>query len=186
MAVLSNQDVRASATVNMPNANGTTMITGSINWTPPPAPVSVATLESVRFVCDLYSWTGKGTFTITVNGRQWTPGSSIDVALPLNTAPPYSITGVGGNKNATGTGYSFTNPVIIYTYSIEGGEELQLKVDGVWGTVRAVYKKINGAWAEQNDLAALFDENMNYVHVIETSAILDRDKLGQMILGRGE
>lgn len=38
-----------------------------------------------------------------------------------------------------------------------------LKQNGAWGAVSKVYKKVNGLWVEQSDLAGLFDTQTNYV-----------------------
>lgn len=42
-------------------------------------------------------------------------------------------------------------------------EQLMLKQNGAWGAVSMVYKKVNGLWVEQSDLAGLFDTQTNYV-----------------------
>lgn len=42
-------------------------------------------------------------------------------------------------------------------------EQLMLKQNGTWGAVSKVYKKVNGLWVEQSDLASLFDTNTNYI-----------------------
>ena len=42
-------------------------------------------------------------------------------------------------------------------------EQLMLKQNGAWGAVSKVYKKVNGVWVEQSDLAGLFDTQTNYV-----------------------
>lgn len=42
-------------------------------------------------------------------------------------------------------------------------EQLMLKQNGAWGAVSKVYKKVNGLWVEQSDLASLFDTNTNYI-----------------------
>ena len=42
-------------------------------------------------------------------------------------------------------------------------EQLMLKQNGAWGAVSKVYKKVNGLWVEQSDLAGLFDTQTNYV-----------------------
>lgn len=62
-----------------------------------------------------------------------------------------------------------------YTYIVDGdatiavtigsaGPVLHLKVNGVWTTVDKVYKKVNGAWVEQSDLASLFNTSYKYVN----------------------
>lgn len=71
---------------------------------------------------------------------------------------------------STGTGidhytYSFTvddSSVILVTIGAVG-DTLHLKVNGSWVEVRKVYKKVAGAWVEQDDLASLFDTQINYV-----------------------
>ena len=162
MAVLSNQDVRTAATINI-TANGNTRVNGTLTWTAPPAPASVVTLTSIHVACDMYTWSGRGSFTLTINGTNANSGVGFNIALPLTATSPYTITGIGGNKNATGASCSFTNLMMIYTYQIEGGEELMVKVNGSWQSVQGVYKKINGVWVEQTDLNSLFDTSTNYV-----------------------
>lgn len=162
MAVLSSQNVRASASISI-TANGTSRVNGTLTWTPPPAPVSEITLVSIAVACDSYTWSGKGNFTLTINGTTCASGVPFNVKLPLNVTSPYTITGVGGNKNTTGANCTFTNLMVIYTYQIEGDEVLMVKVNGIWNEVQSVYKKVNGVWVEQDDLQSVFDENVKYV-----------------------
>lgn len=65
-------------------------------------------------------------------------------------------------------------PTISYIYSvvvnsdldvviiISGSSQFMIKQDGTWVSVGTVYKKINGAWVVQTDLAGLFDTSLNY------------------------
>lgn len=43
------------------------------------------------------------------------------------------------------------------------GPVLSTKVNGSWVNVSKVYKKLNGIWVEQSDIANLFSTNTNYV-----------------------
>ena len=46
-----------------------------------------------------------------------------------------------------------------------GGATNQLMIKGAfaWENVSKVYKKVNGSWVEQSDLANLFSTDTNYV-----------------------
>lgn len=75
-------------------------------------------------------------------------------------------------------------------YTTPVGEQFMLKTGGVWTTVSKVYKKINGIWVEQTDLASLFDTNIKYRKMsIPTDALLDEnsnilyDENGNIITG---
>lgn len=66
-----------------------------------------------------------------------------------------------GNKMYELTNIS-TNHELVFTFSTAEVDEMFVKVNGAWKKC-IVYKKVNGVWVEQTDLANLFDENTNYV-----------------------
>lgn len=53
--------------------------------------------------------------------------------------------------------------VAVFGNAPEPTEIFYIKDNGSWKQVTTVYKKINGVWVEQTDLASLFDTNMNYL-----------------------
>lgn len=73
---------------------------------------------------------------------------------------------------STGTGvnhYTYTYVVsgdatIVVTIGSSGGPTLHIKAGGTWKAVDKVYKKVNGAWVEQSDLASIFNTSYKYVN----------------------
>ena len=68
---------------------------------------------------------------------------------------------MGGTNNQTLRFYG-ADLTVNYT---DGGSTNQLMIKGsfAWESVSKVYKKVNGSWAEQSDLASLFSTSTNYV-----------------------
>lgn len=50
-----------------------------------------------------------------------------------------------------------------YEEVIEGTSAIYIKKNGSWNKYNTVYKKENGVWIIQSDLASIFDANTNYV-----------------------
>ena len=146
MATLSSTTQTAAASISI-TANGTTRVNGTLTWTAPPAPAAEATLISI-VLSGGYTWDGRGNFTLTINGQQVASGAQMNVTLPLNATSPYTITGVGGNRNATGANCNFTNLIITYTYEISGEDELIIKEGGTFTHISRVLKKQGGALVE--------------------------------------
>ena len=145
-------------------ANGTSTATGSITWTTPTLPQGATQWDSIT-ISGMWTWGGKGSITrVTINNANTSTGVAFNIALPITQTSPLRITCVG-NKNATGSSFSWSNLVVTYVCTVVGGEELMLKVNGTWQTVTSVYKKINGVWVLQDNLADLFNENTNYLRV---------------------
>lgn len=57
----------------------------------------------------------------------------------------------------------FYGAELVIDYSLPEG--LYIKKDSQYQYVDTVYKKIDGVYVAQEDIATLFDENVNYVHV---------------------
>ena len=57
----------------------------------------------------------------------------------------------------------FYGATLTIEYTLPSGEQFMLKTSGAWSSVSKVYKKVNGSWVEQTDLASLFDTNTKYV-----------------------
>lgn len=73
---------------------------------------------------------------------------------------------------STGTGvdhytYTFTvsstSTIAVTIGSATQTDTLHIKVNGTWKSVTKVYKKVNGVWVEQSDLANLFNTSTKYV-----------------------
>lgn len=77
-------------------------------------------------------------------------GSKFGIRLQLNRS----------NKNTASKLYIYGAEITV-TYDIPQ-EELFLKQSGTWQKVTTAYKKVNGAWVEQ-DIKTLFDVNTKYV-----------------------
>lgn len=120
-------------------------------------------MTAVRIMADTYTWGGRGSFTLTINGRTVSSGETVNVSIPVGAVSPYSFTGRGGNKNATGANCQFTNLRVEYDVQLPSREQLLIKDGGAWRNVSAVYKKIGGVWVLQEELAGLFDTGANYV-----------------------
>jgi len=60
---------------------------------------------------------------------------------------------------------NITSAHTVYAFASAGdpSDQLFLKVGGSWQACTAVYKKVNGAWVEQTDLANLFSTSANYI-----------------------
>lgn len=144
-------------------ARGTTTATGSITWSAPSLPSGVTKWDSV-VISGTWSWGGKGSISrVTINGTNTSSGVAFNINLSTSQTSPLSISCVG-NKNATGSSFTWSNLKITYTYTEPGpSEQLKIKSNGAWQNVSKVYKKINGSWVEQSNLASLFDTNTNYV-----------------------
>ena len=150
--------VTAKATLT---ASGQSTATGNITWTAPSLPADVTSWDSVR-ISGTWSWTGRGSITrVTINGTNTSTGVPFDISVAGKTSP-LSITCVG-NKNATGSSFTWSNLVVTYTYTAPVTEQLYVKENGQWVAYSKAYKKINGAWVLQDVIDGLFDPNKNYV-----------------------
>lgn len=69
---------------------------------------------------------------------------------------------MGGSNNQTLRFYG-ADLTVDYTGGGSSGPVLSTKVNGSWVNVSKVYKKVNGIWAEQSDIANLFSTDTNYV-----------------------
>ena len=157
---MATQTFTANATASL-TARGTTTATGTITWTAPSLPAEVASWDSVR-ISGTWSWGGKGSISrVTINGTNTSGGVAFDISI-AGTTSPLSITCVG-NKNATGSSFTWSNLVVTYICTLPSHEQLMIKIGGTWQPVTVVYKKINNVWVEQTELANLFDTNTNYV-----------------------
>lgn len=150
--------VNASASIT---AAGTSTTTGTITWAAPSLPAEVTSWDSVR-ISGTWSWGGKGSITrVTINGTNTSSGVAFNISIAGKTSP-LSITCVG-NKNATGSSFTWRDLVVTYEYTAPVHEQFYVKENGSWVAYTKAYKKINGAWVEQSDLASVFDPNVNYV-----------------------
>ena len=96
----------------------------------------------------------------TFNDTGWWDRESLDDLILLITCTRGSLS---ANNNHTLRFYG-ADLTVDYTGGSTGPtEQLMLKQNGVWGAVSKVYKKVNGLWVEQSDLAGLFDTQTNYV-----------------------
>ena len=160
---MAQQTITQAATASL-RANGTSTSTGSITWTAPTLPDGVTVWDSVR-ISGTWTWTGKGSITgVTINGTNTTNGVQFDIALSTGVRPPLSITCVGGNKNTTGSSFTWSGLQVAYTCTVASSEQLMIKVGGAWKEVQAVYRKVGGVWVEQDSLADLFSTGTKYVN----------------------
>ena len=148
-----------SASISM-TANGTSTAYGTLSWTTPSLP-SEATITDIS-VSGTYNWNGRGNVTVYINGESLYSGSDFDVSLGASATSPYQISCRGGNKNATGSDFSWGTLRVTYTYSVPASETLYFKGNGSWVAASKAYKKVNGAWVEQSDLTTVFQSGVNY------------------------
>lgn len=71
--------------------------------------------------------------------------------------------------------YTLSGKVYTYTYTVSGNstiavvigepppQTLYYKSGGTWITAQSAYKKVNGSWVEQTNLATVFQSGVNYV-----------------------
>ena len=150
--------VQASASLS---ANGTSTATGSITWTAPSLPDGISVWDSV-IISGSWSWSGKGSISrVTINGVNTSEDNGFSVSLGANPSPPLSITCVGGNKNATGANFAWSNLQVSYQYS--PSKAISVKQNGSWVQASEVYKKVNGAWVKQSNLENVFETGKSYV-----------------------
>ena len=96
----------------------------------------------------------------TFNDTGWWDRESLDDLILLITCTRGSLS---ANNSHTLRFYG-ADLTVDYTGGSTGPtEQLMLKQNGAWGAVSKVYKKVNGLWVEQSDLAGLFDTQTNYV-----------------------
>jgi len=105
--------------------------------------------------------------TVATSKQQATAGESVTVTATPSSAR-YSIVGWYSNPERT-TLVTTDNP---YTFTVSGNtnlyaksklnEVMYVKINGSWVTCSHIYKKIDGAWVEQDVLDGLFDTTKNY------------------------
>ena len=105
--------------------------------------------------------------TVVTSKQQAMAGESVTVTATPSSAR-YSIVGWYSNPERT-TLVTTDNP---YTFTVSGNtnlyaksklnEVMYVKINGSWVTCSHVYKKIDGAWVEQDVLDGLFDTTKNY------------------------
>ena len=149
-----------NASISM-SANGTSTAYGNLTWTAPSLP-SGAGVSDIS-VSGTYTWNGKGNVTVYINNETISTVSSFDVSLGASATSPYQISCRGGNKNATGSNFSWGSLQVTYTYSVASSEHLFFKSGGAWIAANKAYKKVSGAWVEQSDLTTVFQSGVNYV-----------------------
>ena len=153
--------ISVNASVSL-SANGNTTSTGTVTWTAPSLPEGVTAWNDI-IISGSYSWGGKGSVTVTINGSTCQADTAFNISLGRTATSPYSISCRGGNKNATGNNFTWNNLQVEYVYTPLVTEAFSFKQNGAWVQASAVYKKINGAWVLQTDLSSVIDTNKNYV-----------------------
>jgi len=97
----------------------------------------------------------EGSTTITSNG-------TTDVTSQLERE-----TRVDKNNNpVVSYKYKLNNITANHTINVTAGDatiQLYVKENDTWRMYSKVYKKINGSWVEQSDIASVFSTSANYV-----------------------
>lgn len=166
--------IQVNGSISM-TANGNSTAYGNLTWTSPSLPAD-AVVSDIS-VSGTYNWSGRGNVTVYINGESLYSGSDFDVSLGASATSPYQISCRGGNKNATGSNFSWGTLRVTYTYTVpSAGNTIYIKqngawvegtplvkVSGTWKEVSKVFKKVNGTWVEQSDKSAMFDPNAIYI-----------------------
>lgn len=122
--------------------------------------------------------TAKGSYTDMTDSttdKVYTMSVGTWTATELHSAKLRHTIGVYGGL-VSGATWTVTYTVSGYQYKISnvsadhtivvasgGTEAIYYKDGGSWVQATTVYKKVNGAWAQQSDLTAVFDGSKNYV-----------------------
>lgn len=119
--------ITANATANL-TANGNSQGNGTISWTRPNIPTN-AVISSI-VVEGKWDWGGKGNIQyVTINGTQTLAGTQFSVELGANATSPINITCIG-NKNATGSSFTWSGLQVVYTYSVSYNVSTQAPTNG--------------------------------------------------------
>lgn len=98
------------------SANGNTTATGSMSWSVPAFPEGVSSWDSVA-LSGSWAWGGRGKInSVTVDGKTVAENTTFD--LTIAGTSPVTLTCKGGNKNATGSNFTWTGLKVTYTYTI--------------------------------------------------------------------
>ena len=109
--------ITATPTATSLSISGNTQKTGTISWTKPTLSAD-ATITSCVLTGKVNISMSKGSATVQVNGTRVSSGENFTIELGTsNTTTSVTTTGVGGNKNASGT-ITFTNLVYTVTYEV--------------------------------------------------------------------
>lgn len=155
---MANIVVNATASLT---ANGRTTATGTITWTAPDLPTDVTAWDAIT-ISGTWTWDGRGSITyVKINGTNTSNGVAFSIPLSASQTSPLSISCVG-NKNATGSSFTWSNLVLTYEYT-PPTKPMYLKQNSAWTEVKGVYKKENGNWVLQTDLESVFDTQTNYI-----------------------
>lgn len=95
----------------------------------------------------------------TFNDTGWWDRESLDELILLITC----TRGLLSATNSQNLRFYGADLTVDYTGGGSSGPVLSTKVNGSWVNVSKVYKKVNGIWAEQSDIANLFSTDTNYV-----------------------
>lgn len=103
---------------------------------------------------------------VTVTADGWTPVikyGTVSGTYNLNTAP--QITDITSSDNTIY--FQITDPDNNHTpytgsYLLVISQGLFVKISGIWTPVKKVYKKVNGSWEEQTDIASAFNTSQYY------------------------
>ena len=71
----------------------------------------------------------------------------------------YAKRGTAGTSMAIDIWFYGADLTITYTYQ---SEKFMLKLSGAWQDIARVFKKVNGIWVEQTDLANVIDDGVRY------------------------
>lgn len=158
---MAQQTFTANASASL-SANGTSTATGSITWTTPSLPDGATGWDSIR-ISGTWSWGGKGNITrVTINGTNTSATIPFDISIAGKTSP-LSITCVGGNKNATGNRFAWSNLVVTYVCTVAGGAKLMIREGASLTEIAKVLRKQGGSLVEVDIAESMFNTSQKFV-----------------------
>lgn len=95
--------------------------------------------------------------------------SLINNTYTSSNFPSLSVTITTAGKKSSSKNSSFQIRItqvyleLEYEEVAESSDEIYIKQNGIWTKYSQVYKKINGTWLLQPDIASVFDTNANYI-----------------------
>lgn len=89
----------------------------------------------------------------TLQAGSWTRDELVGCRLKM--------TAKASNSYTWGRGISFNGASLTITYTVNN-EKFMLKLGGAWHDIVRVFKKVNGIWVEQTDLANVIEDGVRY------------------------
>lgn len=129
---------------------------GRINSTNYMSSASVQIAKGTQLIGSSQSLYTTSIVTRTLTSENWSRDDLNDFRVKVSATR-------SRNTNNAAYVYAYGMDVTITYTEIATKEQLKIKINGNWSDVAKVYKKVNGVWVEQSDLAELFNTSTKYV-----------------------